>query len=454
MEETNVLHESTTDSPEGPVLRSLFEALNASGIRYCVLRNYESLPDSLGGSDVDLCVSSEDMQNVVEIATNVAENHDGKKISDYAASGRITRFIGANDVSWGLPLDLFSGFSYRGIEYITSKDILDNSSAVGDVCVSEKNVAALCTLTKELIANSRGRKNYFSEASIACGRNARKFEDILLKGFGSKATQIMISMLERDDSSLEKEAAKILRKSLFTRLFVSPKTLLHCACDYAKRFTRIAFAPGFAVAYLGTDGSGKSTIVSETCPSLKQALHSTPHYEHLRPNWLPALGKLKDGKGHEGPVTEPHRSKSAGVLGSLARLAYYAADYTFGYWIKIYPKMVKRPQICIFDRYYYDYIIDPRRMRIGLPKWLIRLFFVFARQPNLILCLGADPEVIHARKPELPLEEVRRQVEVLKNLCKNNRRAVWIDTGQSIEQSTRDALIAIRDRMAARYEKG
>ncbi len=71
---------------------------------------------------------------------------------------------------------------------------------------------------------------------------------------------------------------------------------------------------------------------------------------------------------------------------------------------------------------------------------------------SIILCLGTDPEIIHQRKPELLLEEIRRQVSELKDFCNQNPHAVWIDTGESIDKSTNESLKAIVTRMAHRYE--
>jgi len=106
----------------------------------------------------------------------------------------------------------------------------------------------------------------------------------------------------------------------------------------------------------------------------------------------------------------------------------------------------------VFDRYFYDYYIDPQRLRIKLPKWVLKLFGVIVPRPDMVLCLGASAEIIHKRKPELSLEEVRRQVEALRQFCDSNERAVWIDTGCSIDESVDQALEAIVSRMAARYE--
>ena len=115
--------------------------------------------------------------------------------------------------------------------------------------------------------------------------------------------------------------------------------------------------------------------------------------------------------------------------------------------------MVKRPCIYIFDRYFYDYLFDPVRARISLPRWFIKLFSLVIPKPDLILCLGADPEVIHSRKPELTIEETKNQVTHLRQFCRNTTRAIWIDTGRSVEDAADKTLTAIAVRMEARYHK-
>lgn len=50
-----IKHMSTHSNP---ISIKLFEALNEIKIEYAVLRNYKTLPQNLGGSDLDLWVSN------------------------------------------------------------------------------------------------------------------------------------------------------------------------------------------------------------------------------------------------------------------------------------------------------------------------------------------------------------------------------------------------------------
>lgn len=88
---------------------------------------------------------------------------------------------------------------------------------------------------------------------------------------------------------------------------------------------------GYTIAFMGTDGAGKTTVINAVTPILNEAFHKGVHYEHMRPNCLPALAVLF-GKKNKAEVpqvcTDPHGGKQSGMVGSLLRLSYYLLDYT------------------------------------------------------------------------------------------------------------------------------
>ena len=126
-------------------------------------------------------------------------------------------------------------------------------------------------------------------------------------------------------------------------------------------------------------------------------------------------------------------------------------DYTFGYFKKVFPVILTKSKIFIFDRYYYDYYIDPKRAKINLPIWILKIGEVFVPKPDLILCLGGNPQKIYERKPETSLEEVTRQTNELRKFCNSHKKTVWIDTCTDITISTNLAMEAIYNMMSKRF---
>lgn len=199
------------------------------------------------------------------------------------------------------------------------------------------------------------------------------------------------------------------------------------------------------MVFLGTDGSGKSTLLNAIVPMVEKKMSGKVVVHHLRPDLLPPLGRFRGVKHEPGYVcVNPHGSKPSGFAGSLFRLTYLVCDYVLGYWFKVRPTLRRKEVACwVFDRYAYDISIDPLRFRIKLPGWIIRLYLKIVPRPDIVLCLGGDPEKIFARKPETSLEEVKRQVAALKEFCGRNKRAFWIDTTTSIDASCNAAMEAI-----------
>ena len=58
---------------------NLFKQLNKENIKYAVLRNYKTLPEGLGGSDIDLWVCRKDVKNFFRIIENVAKEQNAQK---------------------------------------------------------------------------------------------------------------------------------------------------------------------------------------------------------------------------------------------------------------------------------------------------------------------------------------------------------------------------------------
>ena len=140
--------------------------------------------------------------------------------------------------------------------------------------------------------------------------------------------------------------------------------------------------------------------------------------------------------------TVPHRSKPANPFSSFLRMAYYWLDYRL-----FVPLIVRRNAkwdfVTVFDRYIYDFLVDPHRSRINLPYWIRKCFAATVPQPRLVFILYADADTIYARKPELPRDEIERQLREYLRLAGSSSRFVLLDASQTPEQLTDQAVSCI-----------
>lgn len=206
---------------------------------------------------------------------------------------------------------------------------------------------------------------------------------------------------------------------------------------------------GLIIAFQGTDGSGKSTII-DGLPSVIGNTFSdaTIHYYHWRPGFVYPEKKLTaDGKVMSN--VQPHTKKPVGRLASFIKMGVYTLDYLLGYMGKVYWQAAKG-HLVIFDRYYYDFYMDKIRYRLTISDRLIRLFQLFIPKPDITFLLVGDAQQIYERKKEIPVEEVQRQIDTL--LKHQNRFAnpVIIDVSQPISNVLYDVSQKILQTMHKR----
>ncbi len=448
---------TAADCSDTAFVLELLRQFGRRSIRYCVLRNHEELLAGRVDGDVDLQVEDGAIDDAARIADQVAARYGGVRIvfTRWAGMVRACYCGSGHGTWWGVRLDITRRQTYKGVEFCESEAILRDADHHDDIRVARPADAAVLALLKDLLSTGTTKPEYVAHARQAVRGDEALWRRRLGARFGVRAARLLRQFVEDPAAVPAVHVARRLRRGLMMRAVLKRPlaTLRARLTSLRDRLRRLFDRPGAVIAVLGTDGSGKSTLINAIQRPLRDALRSEVRREHLRPNVLPSIARLLGRPVENGPATNPHGSRPSGPLGSLMRLAYYTLDYVFGYWLKVYPALVRWPCLYVFDRYFYDYGLDPRRARIALRQWVPRLFSLVVPRPDLVVCLGGEPEVIHRRKPELPLAEVERQVARLRRFHERARRAVWIDATQPIDAMADQALRAITARMAARYTR-
>lgn len=429
-------------------LTQLFDALAANNICYFVYGEYKSLPKDTGNSDLDIMVESKDYKSMCSSIMSLAKENDVILASYYSQSNSsMFRFLTKD---WGLQIDVFKEFYYRGVIYYYKKLFTSDIIIYNNIKVLSIEKGYYVDFFKEVIHNGTAKEKYIHGFLGVIKSNPDKYYAEIEDRFGVEVVKLIFNNLSVDEL---KVITTSLQKKIHAKLF---KNRIICKKLFALRqWKRVFSPPGYTIAVLGTDGSGKSTIINAITPVLNEAFHNTVVYNHLRPHYLPDLGvTLKQREKSDTTIVncDPHAKKRSGFIGSLMRWGYYLVDYSLGYLLKIFPSTRIRSKVFIFDRYYYDYYIDQKRSRINLPKWIIKVGECIVPTPDLVLCLGGDPKVIYERKPETSLEEVNKQTSVLKEFCDKHKKAVWVDTSVAPKASVDCAMNAICKCMDVRFK--
>mgnify|MGYP006121566661 CR=1 FL=1 len=197
--------------------------------------------------------------------------------------------------------------------------------------------------------------------------------------------------------------------------------------------------PSITIAFLGPDGSGKSTIIDKIN---KKSLLIINYYFHLKPikNKNPDLQET---------VTNPHHQSIYSKPKSYFKLLYFIYQYNIGWLKNIIPLKIKSSLI-IFDRYYDDLLVDNNRYRYGGNIKIAKLARIFIPQPDLYFVLTADPDIIYKRKQEVPFEELERQIKAYNQLS-DNKCYYQIDVNRSPDEIVKEILIIMMKKKNERY---
>ena len=202
---------------------------------------------------------------------------------------------------------------------------------------------------------------------------------------------------------------------------------------------------GYCIALLGPDGCGKTTLSDAFLKDIGPSFRGVKRY-HLRPYAF----EQNDGFGGL-PVSNPHDRPPRSFLSSLIKLSLFFIDYTFGYLITA-QKYKAKCYLVVFDRYYYDLIIDPVRYRFGASLWIAKLVGKLIKKPDLFIILTGDPQAIWARKKEVSLHETERQIKAYEEFAKATKNSLLIHTDRDLNFCRQQVSQYILGQIAAIHE--
>jgi len=156
------------------------------------------------------------------------------------------------------------------------------------------------------------------------------------------------------------------------------------------------------ITFSGVDGAGKSTVLYEIKARLEKMNYKVIELRS-RPQIFPILSFFKYGKKNAEKIATnslPRTGTNKSKLSSYIRFLYYFFDYFFGQ-IYITIRHFGSKNIILYDRYYFDYIVDPKRVNINVNSNFIKFFYYFIKKPDLNFFLYAPASDIIKRKKEL-----------------------------------------------------
>ena len=439
------------------LFREYLEALESNHVRYVILKNAKDLPYKNHSKDIDIIIEPGKYREASELLRIVYKNNG---ISYYKIHKfeRLRCWYGMNlEVRFAIHIDLLEGFLHKGFELFPF-DLFYKHSFKNEngIYVLDKVYDCVILLLHSTICYHSIKDKYAKHIASIYKTNKAEIIEILQKVLGHKATAKMEKYLDAGEfKKIASEGKFFSRQSKKRILYEKPFFTIINIFDFLwEKTARIIFnfeKYNFFFTVHAPDGTGKTTFIKTLSEELGFyyvcAAEDLVQINHFRPCMLPNLGAagekvgvMKEDKNFE----NPHRAKPAGGLSSLLRMTYYWLDYFVGIPV-ILRKNAQFSKVTIFDRYIYDFLVDPRRTRISLPFGIRRLFAKMVKQPKLVFVLNTTADIISQRKQELTKEEIERQLVEYGKLVNINRNVVFLDASKTPEEIAKDAMKYIAD---------
>ena len=182
------------------------------------------------------------------------------------------------------------------------------------------------------------------------------------------------------------------------------------------------------IVMVGCDGSGKSSVINELIESLESdgVPVTTGH-------WCPKPFSKKGSRSvDQSTVENPHDQIPRSAVGSIFKLIWIGVNWWLAWWLSLVRDA--RMGHVIFDRYYGDLLVDPRRYRYGGPMCLARLWVRLLPQPDILIFLDAPEEILLKRKQEVPFEALTQSRARYHKLIESNKNGVVVDASLVLEK--------------------
>lgn len=429
------------------LVSEFFRQLDSNGVGHVVLRNHEEVAAGLE-KDIDVLISAGNFDTVRRIARESADAHAAKVVLDRVTLGGLYLtivFPTALDIR---PLRLHfnpyvpihataAQLRVRGLSTrIRYRQINRELVKAGGLSlwVPSPDWSVLFLSARLLRKN---KEKYLQQIARLSG-DCRLIQ-------GSTVEMIRNSALRDDAIGLATALKQALRE-------LSPlKLRFRAASEWMSLVTRSVAScfrrHGLIVIFSGPDGAGKSTTTGICTRYLKEDIGAQVHFvkglapinnifskqlmrTHDRIRGVPKqLSSAEVDLHHRDRAPESGRVawKARRLLGILFYIAQYWPAYIFARLRNHFGHYV------VVDTSVHDRFVKAHRPRF---RWLERLFLPTLRTGDLLLQLRADPEKIHARKPELTISEIHDYYAAMDEILQKSRTVRRLHTDGGIPLAT------------------
>ena len=391
------------------VYSAIFEVL--AEYKYCVMRNAAGLPYSNESNDIDLLVPKNQYHEIVLNVSRILNSLGYTRVERSSFFGIECFTYYSLDTSFDpVKLDYFFDFRGGGLCYLDYEAIITYRVANQDgIYVLEPSFEAWLTGLKVLLSGGSLKRKYLENLKGSS-----------IKNFTCKFSflGLIANDIENIQAGCEPKGKRLryLSQILFHNiLYIGLRTTINNLFSHLKyELSRLTSKNRFLVLS-GIDGAGKSSLLDASLSNSQTDFKSPRHRfkeNHHRPRIIPTISYLlSTSKKERSKLKEVYENPRSGLtknvfLSSLS-FFYYVFDYIL---LRLkHLNDFRTGKIVIYDRYYYDFLVDPARsaMRIN-PKLVILIYKLFVPKPTMTIYVTTPPEISVERKQELTADDAKK----------------------------------------------
>jgi len=416
----------------GEIFEALFRRLEQRGIPYVILHGYDDFPERFG-SDVDYAVHDADLPKIAPLLAGLARERGWvvAQTWQHELFAFYSVVIDPEAAENHLALDACSHFTKRRCLLLRDTVLLEGRRRHERGFFIPSPASEFIYLLAKCLGKGTpiaDRLPQLRELWALDPAGAQQRFD----GLFGETGRILEDWLRQPSPEWERLGATMRARTRY-----SPALLV---AETARRLRRALRPGGAHIALLGPDGSGKTTLL-QNLERLLAPCFSRQRVFKFRPDVFNRIEPGTEPRPHD----RPPRSR----IVSWAKILYYFADWWLGLFLCLLPER-RRGALVVFDRDFDDIVIDQRRYLVQGVGTLAAVLRRFVPRADATFILDADPQAVHARKPELPVVELERQRQAFRTLAASDRRMRLVCADQPPDEVAR---VVCRDVIALLGER-
>jgi thymidylate kinase len=413
------------------MLSSVFAALDRADMPYCVTHGYESLPQRITSSDVDIIIpATVRPSQLAALLYENAQTFGGPQLVCCRGYYMVLTSGNVDGSLCFLELDFRPDYDLGGLRFYTGKEVVASRRKHNRHWIPAPALEFGCYLVRRLMKRQLSRDQglrlgaLYAQDRVGCDRQIARF-------WGRRRAALVASAAHCGDWESVRHRLVLLGVELRARAMLRrPWVMLASCLRRMVRRMKLLYRPegGLSIVFLGPDGAGKTSVITAmTCnmigPFPRAKCYSFP------PALLTRLLHRP-----EGPYRLPHQLPPRSFMMSVVRAVCYWLVYYLVFHSTAIRLQLARSTLVLHDRHLVDTLVDPKRYRYSGPLWLLRLIWRFVPEPDLVILLDAPPEVLQSRKQEVSSAESDRQRKAYRSLVGSMANGRIVDAARPLDE--------------------